>query len=338
MSTVSALIPTYNRDEHIGGAIETVLGQTYDDVEAVVVDDGSTDGTEAVLDEFRDREGVRVLHNDRNQGIAYSFNRAADAATGEYYCILGDDDRWHRSKVERQVARMRSLPPEYGIVYTGGVSTIDGRIVREFRPSVLGDIYPEIFRDFPLAPHSGHMLRRAAFESVNGFDTDFPHGVDWEMNIRLARDWKYAGIDTPLVNRRLHDGNVSTGQVSRAESYERVRRKYADEISRHPRIEKAFHDEWRRVRAHAAIENGDRLSGVKYGLSALRHDPAVLTATLPIVSVLGPAAYRVALWIQRRRTNGSDRDSDSFRRTARRWWIDDPGQFETASMSAIATD
>lgn len=88
MTLVSALIPAYNRCEHLLGAIKTVLDQTYDDIEAVVVDDCSTDRTPAVLDQFERNDRVRTVRNSRNRGIAASYNRAAEVANRTYLCIL----------------------------------------------------------------------------------------------------------------------------------------------------------------------------------------------------------------------------------------------------------
>ena len=99
MPLVSAILPTYNRAEYVGGAIDTVLAQTHDEMEVVVVNDGSTDSTEERLAEYADDDRVRVRHNEENRGISASMNRAADLADGEFICVLNDDDRWHEQKV-----------------------------------------------------------------------------------------------------------------------------------------------------------------------------------------------------------------------------------------------
>ena len=204
MPRVSALIPTYERAEYVGGAIETVLAQSYADIEAVVVNDG----TRAVLKQYTEDDRVRVHHDEANRGISFSFNRAAAEADCELLCILGDDDRWHTEKVEQQVRQMDSLSDEYGVVYTGGVATKEGQVVQVDRPTWEGDIYPEIIAAWKLDPHSGHMLRREAFEAVGGFDTDLPRCVDREICIRLAKAYHFAYLDELLVERLVH-GEIS---------------------------------------------------------------------------------------------------------------------------------
>ncbi|WP_052334945.1 glycosyltransferase, partial [Halorubrum sp. AJ67] len=294
MPQVSALIPTYNRAEHVGGAIRTVLRQTYDDVEAVVVDDGSTDETPSVLDRYADDPRVVVRTNERNRGIAGSFNRAAAAAAGDLLCILGDDDRWHPEKVRRQVDRMNALDDEYAVVYTGGVATSveSGDIVTEFRPDRRGDIYPGVLRTFSLNPHSSHMIRRSCFEAVGGFDTEFPHGVDWEMNIRLARRYKFDYVAEPLVNRRIHDTNVSQSAESQARLYGWIYDKFAEQYRRHPEASREIRTRHHRLSAHAAMRRGDRAGAVVHCAKALRLSRSWLVLALLVTMLAGARSYR----------------------------------------------
>jgi glycosyltransferase involved in cell wall biosynthesis len=341
MPRVSALIPTYNRADHVEGAIQTVLGQTYDDIEAVVVNDGSTDDTDVVLDGYADDPRVVVRHNHRNRGIAYSFNRAAEAASGELLCILGDDDRWHPEKVRRQVTRMDDLSEEYAVVYTGGVDTSveSGRVITQYRPDMRGDIYPDVLESFGLAPHSSHMIRRSCFEAVDGFDTAFSHGVDWEMNIRLARRYKFDYISKPLVNRRIHDTNVSQTVESQARLYGWIHDKFADQYRQFPEIDRAFRHERHRLGAHAAIQRGDRLTALGHCARAGRLSRPGLMTALFLSILLGRRTYRtakqgygrVAALIDRF-TGGPDTPlSDDFGRLVRSWWGDRTSETEVRS-------
>ena len=356
------MIPTYNRADHVGGAIRTVLRQSYDDVEAVVVDDGSTDETPSVLARYADDPRVVVRTNERNRGIAESFNRAAAAASGDLLCILGDDDRWHPEKVRRQVDRMDALDDEYAVVYTGGVATsvADGDIVTEFRPEPRGDIYPDVLRTFSLNPHSSHMVRRSCFEAVGGFDTDFPHGVDWEMNIRLARRYKFDFIDEPLVNRRIHDTNVSQTAESQARLYGWIREKFADQYRRYPEAGRSMRTRHHRLSAHAAMRRGDRREAVVHCAKALRLSRSWLVLALLVTMLAGERSYRarervyerLAGLVDRSATDadatggrdengpvsedridpvvdgGIEADADEFGRLARRWWERDGSGFE----------
>lgn len=292
---VSVLTPTYNRAHFIEGAIRTVRQQTYENVESVVVNDGSTDDTRAVLRPYEDVEDVQVYHNEENRGIAHSFNRAAAEADGTFLCILGDDDRWHPEKVERQVARMDALPADYGVVCTDGVVTRDGDVILRDSPSLSGEIYPDVLADFGLSPHSGHMITREAFEDVGGFDTDFPRGVDWEMSIRLARDWKFDHLEEALVERKIHDDNVS-GAPDREPVHEQIRETFDAEISQFPEIERQFTANCHQRRARAALQGrGNYRTAVEDSWLAFRTSPTVYRLSLLCTAVMGRRAYDAAV-------------------------------------------
>jgi len=104
---VSVVIPTYNQPDFLREALESVFAQTFKDYEVIVVNDGSTDGTAELLEQYGDR--IRVVTQD-NQGIGRARNRGMDAAVGRYIAFLDHDDLWHPSKLETQVAYMRDHP------------------------------------------------------------------------------------------------------------------------------------------------------------------------------------------------------------------------------------
>ncbi|KTG09408.1 hypothetical protein AUR64_16660 [Haloprofundus marisrubri] len=293
MRTVSALIPTYERADYVGGAIETVLGQTHEAMEAVVVNDGSTDDTRDVLSAYEDDDRVTVLHNETNRGIAYSFNRAAANASGEYLCILGDDDRWHPEKIERQLDVFDSLSDEYGVVYTGGVMTNGDSVTRRYRPGRRGRIYPEVLVTFGLHPHSSHMIRRDCFEAIDGFDESFPRGVDWEMNVRLAKRYKFEYIDEPLVRRQMHETNVSN-EPEQSTVTEMMWEKFGDEMRERPEIARRFKATMSGSQAYTELKWGNHRDAVKHSFDALRLAPSASRGLKFLLSLTGPRGFEAA--------------------------------------------
>lgn len=315
MPLVSVLTPTHNREGWLPGALSTVRAQTHDDVEHVVVNDGSTDGTRAYL-EGVDDDRLRVRHNDRNRGIASSFNRAAAVADGEFYCILGDDDRWHPEKVERQLAAFRGADDRYGVAYTGGVLTADGRVTRRYRPTREGDIYPEVLASFDLHPHSGHMLRRGAFGAVDGFDEAMERGVDWEMCIRLARETAFLPVPGVLVQRPRHGGAVSD-QPEQTRVHDYVWETYREEFDRYPDVARRFRANRARIRAYNAARAGRRRPAVREAAVALRLRPSVAHLGLLVTGAAGARAFDAAARLRRAvvaRTDDADDRAD--------WWAD----------------
>lgn len=294
MTLVSVVIPTYNRSAYVGGAIETAFAQTHDEIEVVVVDGGSTDGTREVLDGYADDDRVTVLDDDPENGISHARNRGLDATSGAFVCPLDDDDRWHPEKVERQLAAFERADETCGVVYCGGVARRHGRIVRTYRPRSDrdGDIYPAILADFGLNPYAGHMLRRECFERVGGYDTDFPHGEDWEHSIRVAREYEYVPLPEPLVERRLHDDNRSH-QFHDTTDMALVWQKYRAEIEWFPEIEARFKTRWYRRRSRVHTERGERRRAVALSLRAAARAPSTNALSLVAAACLGRRGVRV---------------------------------------------
>lgn len=298
MVRVSAITPTYNRAAFLDGAIGTALGQTYDDIEIVVVNDGSTDDTREVLGRYAHDDRVRVLHNGTNRGMTESWNRGVRAANGEFLCILDDDDRWHPEKVAKQVALMDRLDEDYAVVYTGGVVTENGTITQTFVPERRGRIYPAVLGSWRLSPHSSHMVRRAAFEAVGGFDTAFESGGDWDLSIRLAREYEFEYIAESLVERLSHDNNVSA-RPEHAEEWGRIAEKYRAELRKYPALEQELYANWASIRGWHAINDGQRRRAVRHYRCAFGYEPTAYRLALVAAAMAGPTAFGVLGSIRR---------------------------------------
>ena len=293
MPLVSTVLPTYNRVEYVEGAIDTALSQTHEEMEIVVVNDGSTDATEERLAAYGNDDRVCVLHNEDNRGISRSMNRAVEHAEGEFVCVLNDDDRWHPEKVEKQLSRFGELGDEYGVVYTGGVVKQGDQVVRVYRPERSGDIYPEVIARFGLHPHSSHMLRAECF-ALGGFDPDFPRGVDWDHCIRLAREYEFAYVNERLVERIFHTDNISQQLTHGIEVNRMVWEKYRDEIEKYPDIERRLRAKQCRARGRVALERGQRRRAFGYARRSMRYEPTSESAFIIAFAMLGGRALAAA--------------------------------------------
>src|SRR5690625_3525723 len=158
--TVTVVIPTYNRAHVVHRAIDSVLGQTFADFELIVVDDGSTDGTEAVLSTYTDPR-IRYLVQLVNRGVSAARNRGIKEARGEFVAFLDSDDEWFPEKLERQVNRFKRAPDNVGLVYCG-VETV-GRPSGPwiYEPAHRGDIYNKLLERNVIHTGSGAMIRRS---------------------------------------------------------------------------------------------------------------------------------------------------------------------------------
>lgn len=300
MVEVSAVIPTYNRPEYIGGAIETVLDQTYDDIEVIVVNDGTDERAQAILDTYEAKnDWVRVINNDERGTINAARNQGTAAARGRFICVLDDDDRWHPEKVEKQVEAMAHLDDRYAVVYTWGKNcTPDGEVRHVFRPNRTGDIYPEILGSYGLLPHSGHMLRKECLEAIGGYDSDFRNAGDWDACIRLAKEYRFACLSEVLVMRTVHDHNVSGG-IAHAEGCRQLLEKHREDVRQHLNLENKLEAHWRQKMSLVALERRNRTDAKLYSWAALGLEPTAYRVQLALLASIGPRAYEAARWLKR---------------------------------------
>jgi glycosyltransferase involved in cell wall biosynthesis len=219
---VSAIIPTYNRRELVVRAIDSVLSQTRSVDEIVVVDDGSTDGTEAHL---RQRYGDRIRYVwQANAGVSAARNHGMSIAKGKYFALLDSDDEWLPEKTARQVEWM-DTHPDFGMVICD-VQRVDGehRPIDVFRRRDTiredGWVLRWIIHNPALAPASA-LLRREVIDDVGGFDTGLRTAEDIDFHLRVAQRWRIGVVEAELVRAmRGHDG--LSAESSTYDDYVRV--------------------------------------------------------------------------------------------------------------------
>jgi len=199
---VSVLLTAYNEADYIEDAVRSVLAQTYDNLEVVVVNDGSTDDTEAVLRQRFNDDRLRVL-NQRRQGRVLSLNRGLEAANGAFVAVVDADDRCIPDRIKRQVDYL-STHEEVGIVgsyYYRKDGIRREEYVRKY-PISDGPIRREMAKYIPIS-HSCAMYRMQAVAEAGGYDESLADHEDLDLWIRVAQNWKLANIPEPLVVRHI---------------------------------------------------------------------------------------------------------------------------------------
>lgn len=212
---MSVVIPTYERADVLPRAVDSALDQTVRDIEVIVVDDGSTDGTLTVLDAYDDPR-LRVISHGTNRGANVARNTGIEHADGEFVAFLDSDDEWHPEKLERQLARYEAAPAECVAVYcdfqleTGGLggraaAAVAGVLARadEDRPKEGGkEISGEILADHL---HSGAgstlMVETDVARAVDGFDEELDRYQDPDFLLRVLQEGYLGYVDDPLVTR-----------------------------------------------------------------------------------------------------------------------------------------
>lgn len=240
MNLISVILPTYNRAAFLPGAIESVLGQTYQDIELIIIDDGSTDDTEAVVAPFLNDQRTRYIRQ-MNAGAAAARNHGLSLRQGKYVAFIDSDDTWVRDKLEIQFEIMKYLP-DAGIVCSD-FSSVDNDGCREKSHirsyfSVLDDYnlrYEDVFQHVMQQPVQGFgtdekvywgniyetmifgniiltstcLCREEVFKNAGDFDTRYGTLEDYDLFLRISRRFPIAFIDKPLVCYRYSNDQLS---------------------------------------------------------------------------------------------------------------------------------
>ncbi|MCX5746283.1 MAG: glycosyltransferase family A protein [Proteobacteria bacterium] len=214
---MSAIIPTYNRRDDVVLAVRSALAQSYpaDALEVIVVDDGSTDGTDEVLARtFGDQ--IRSLRKV-NGGASSARNHGVAAAQGSYLAFLDSDDEWLPTKIAKQVAYLEHAVG-YGMVVTDVEHMRPDRVGvgvyhrRQQLPED-GHVLRHVVRNPALTPASA-MVTRAAYDDVGGFDERLRTAEDLDFHLRLAARWPIGVIEETLTRAmRDHDGLSTLGRT-----------------------------------------------------------------------------------------------------------------------------
>lgn len=204
---ISVVIPNYNYGHYLKQAINSALGQSYPHVEVIVVDDGSTDCSEAVLHSYGNQ--LRCFRQQR-QGVSAARNRGIQECRGELVAFLDADDLWHPEKLARQVERLRN--PRVGIVFCG-IQYInpDGQPLGISVAGLSGQVLKEIaLLRWPGAPGIGStaLIRKDCFRQSGCFDTELSTSADWDLWRRIACHYEIDTVDEPLICYRLHGSSM----------------------------------------------------------------------------------------------------------------------------------
>ena len=196
MVAVSVIIPTFNRRDRVREAVASVLSQERADYELIVVDDGSTDGTDAALDPLASR--LRYVRQD-NRGVSAARNAGAALALGAWLAFLDSDDVWLPNKLAVQLAHA-AAHPNMRVCQTGEIWIRNGvranPCAHHRKPD--GDIFVASLQRCVVSP-SAVMLRRDLFDAVGGFDERLPACEDYDLWLRIARTTPVDLIDQPVV-------------------------------------------------------------------------------------------------------------------------------------------
>lgn len=213
---VSVILPVYNDCDVLPTAIESVLAQTLEELELIIVDDGSDDNTPSIVESYTDPR-ITFLQHTTNSGSATARNTGVKDANGDYIAFLDADDRWRPNKLDKQISSLESRSQEWVGIYCDFThnTTPRNRIERAISnrlfhrrniPHEGGDelIKYVLTKKFDIGSSSTLLVRKNAVEQIGGFDSELQRHVDLDFIIRLLQIGKIAYIDQELVTVAPH--------------------------------------------------------------------------------------------------------------------------------------
>ena len=207
---VSVIIPTYNREQYIQKALDSVLAQTYQRFEIIVIDDGSTDSTRTMISAYK--ENVHYLYQE-NQGISRARNTGIKNSHGDYIAFLDSDDYWLPEKTELQIALLQKHP-EYGMAASRCASIrLDGSFREKNRPGTSGWVLENLFQANFIRT-SAAIIRRECFDRIGLFDEELKECEEYDLWLRIAAHYPVGFINRSLAVYVDNPEGVSTDSLS----------------------------------------------------------------------------------------------------------------------------
>lgn len=221
---VSVLMPAYNAAEHIKEAIDSILGQTSTDFEFLIINDGSTDNTVDIVNEYDDPR-IKLIHNDGNKGLIYSLNYGLEIAQGKYIARMDADDISLNTRLEKQV-RFLEDNPDISILGTAFIYM--GTPYEIHHPNYNEEIRIKLLDDVVFA-HPTVMMRKDSIDLNNiRYNADYTYIEDYQFWVESAiKDLKMANLDEVLLQYRQHPQQVSSLKYNEQEdAKQRIKLKY----------------------------------------------------------------------------------------------------------------
>ena len=282
---VSVIIPTYNRAQLLSRAIRSVLAQTYENFELIVVDDGSKDNTEEIIKNFNDSR-IKYFKHVINLGGSAARNTGIENSTGNYIAFLDSDDEWLEKKLELQIYAIENRPSEdWGGVYCGHILHING-ITRSAEAIKYGNLKKDLLNlEWGVGASSTLLFSKSVIDNIGLFDEGFKRHQDWEFLVRFFRRYNILSVREPLVKVNGH--SIISGAII-AETKEQYLSKFEADINEFDRdiAQEIYAKHWLKVSATFAKE-------MNY-LECLRYLKRSLHCELSLYAYLN-MLYRVAL-------------------------------------------
>ena len=208
---VSVIVPAYKAEKFLPTTLESILNQTYENLEVIVVDDGSPESLEPIVVPYMKKDNRVKFYRKENGGVSSARNFGFEKSKGEYIVFFDADDIMLPENIEKKVNKLKEYPEEYGFAYSA-VEVIDANgnrtgIIKEGKE---GDMFlGEILWEYTIPARCANILyRRSAINKIGLFDLNLSTAADQEMAFRLTKHYKGVYIPEVLILYRVHGSNM----------------------------------------------------------------------------------------------------------------------------------
>ncbi len=235
---VSVVVPAYNREGTIVRSINSILEQTYQNLECIVVDDGSMDHTQEVVSRIEDSR-VRYIRLEKNMGPSVARNVGIRESRGDYIAFNDSDDLWLPDKLERQMQRA-ACDDEIGMVYCSYLYQKDGKAFQIpsetcARDTLEGYIFDSLWDSNKIGTPT-ILVKRECIETCGGFAEDLRSLEDWEFVLRVSGKYKIAYVDEILVHAKYSPKGVNEQYALQAEAIWHIMKQYRQTKGNDPQM------------------------------------------------------------------------------------------------------
>ena len=309
MEKVSVIIPVYKSEKYIHETLNSVIQQTYKNIEILIIDDESPDNSVDICKSFEDSR-IKIIQQ-KNRGLSGARNKGIERSTGEYIAFIDSDDVWLPEKIEKHIIHFRKQP-HLGISFSYSAFIDEkSQLMGMYQMSKLKNIKPNyiLYRN-PIGNGSAAVFRREVFadikyiDNIHGYDEEFyfdenfrlSQDVECWIRIALQTSWQMEGIAEPLTLYRIHRNGISASLYEKQKSLDKVLEKtwaYAPQfIDRWGNVSRAYYS---RYIARRAVSLKDGTMAIKMFNQAIAYHWKIFLEEPFRTLITGAAAYLIAI-------------------------------------------
>ena len=234
---ISVIIPTYNRGQTISKSVQSVLNQSYIDLEVIIIDDGSTDNTEKIILELEDSR-ISYYKNTSNIGACGSRNKGIEIAKGEFIAFQDSDDEWLPEKLKEQINFLKKVDCDVVFCSMERLLGKKKEIYPPYNPNNNSDLYKQLLYENCTSTQT--LLGKSYVFKKITFDEGMPRFQDWELMLRITADYSVKHLNKVLVKSYIQKDSISLNSSSAISGLEMIYRIHEEAIVRNKKIHAGF--------------------------------------------------------------------------------------------------